>query len=389
MPNPTNLVVRGVPALPRGTAQNLADVLLARARSGRGFEAASLAAQLSNLARTHPRQEAAIRQAVEARLTPVQRGQLAAAETAMRRLNPATVALDLGQVALDIIGIFEPTPFADLTNAGISVLRGDFKGAGISAAGALPYLGDLAKAGKLGRWAQTVSNAVSLALSNSRVAQQLSPHLARVAQVIDRIPTSVLERLPRDVRAKLSGIRSQIAAISTPVGRLVERGVQSAAQRLGVDPSILRAVASAPPGRRPSVSTYMTAAQQTAHLAQFGEGIVRITRQSDLARWGTLGPPGGYVTSLRDFRAVMAEARGDLRVVERRLGLMEGQLSSRDTLIALIRPSDAPSLRIPDGNAGGANPKWIPGGYTSGNTIEAVMDFPRGLPYTPINLTVR
>ena len=36
------------------------------------------------------------------------------------------VLLDLGQLALDIIGIVEPTPFADSANAVISIARGDW-----------------------------------------------------------------------------------------------------------------------------------------------------------------------------------------------------------------------------------------------------------------------
>lgn len=32
------------------------------------------------------------------------------------------------------------------------------------------------------------------------------------------------------------------------------------------------------------------------------------------------------------------------------------------------------NLRIPDGNEAGANEYWIPGGYTVGDTPEAVVD---------------
>src|SRR6056297_2020620 len=59
------------------------------------------------------------------------------------------VALDIAQLTLDLVGIFEPTPFADGTNALISIGRGDWMGGGLSGLGIIPYLGDLAKAGKL------------------------------------------------------------------------------------------------------------------------------------------------------------------------------------------------------------------------------------------------
>ncbi len=32
--------------------------------------------------------------------------------------------------------------------------------------------------------------------------------------------------------------------------------------------------------------------------------------------------------------------------------------------------------RMPSGNEAGANPQWIPGGYTSGGVMEAVIDSP-------------
>ena len=88
----------------------------------------------------------------------------------------AELALDLTQVALDIVGIFEPTPFADGANTLISIGRGDWFGAITSAAGIIPYVGDAAKLGKLGRWAETVAKAVDAAASNPAAARRLNPH---------------------------------------------------------------------------------------------------------------------------------------------------------------------------------------------------------------------
>ncbi len=62
--------------------------------------------------------------------------------------------LDAGQISLDILGIFDPTPISDGTNAVISMLRGNWFDAGISLVSAVPYIGDLAKAGRLGKVAQ-------------------------------------------------------------------------------------------------------------------------------------------------------------------------------------------------------------------------------------------
>ncbi|MBY0371054.1 hypothetical protein K2X33_10230, partial [bacterium] len=57
--------------------------------------------------------------------------------------------LEIFQFILDVVGIFDPTPLSDGTNAAIYAYNGDYTNAGVSAAGAgLPYVGDLLKVGK-------------------------------------------------------------------------------------------------------------------------------------------------------------------------------------------------------------------------------------------------
>ena len=353
--------------------------IVAGARSGGRLDIDALARTVQSDTGANAR---LTRQAVEAQLTPVERGQLAA------RLAPSTsiptLVADVAQITLDIVGIVEPTPFADLANAAISLGRGDGVGAALSAAGAVPYVGDLAKAGKLGRWAQTVSRAVDAALASPAAMRLLHQPLARLGQAIGAIPAGVMDRLPASAQETLRGLKSQIDRVATPVAREVNTALAATARRLGIPEERLVAVRDAPRGSRPAASTYMTAAQRATHLAAFDDGIVRITRRDSLSAHGTLGPSGGFVTSAREYAAIAREAGGDLRVIERRLGLDPGQLGDANTLVALIRREDAPSLRLPSGNEGGANDRWVPGGYTSGLTAEAVMDFPRGLPFREI-----
>ena len=59
----------------------------------------------------------------------------------------ADLALDLTQIGLDIAGIFDPTPISDGANTLISLGRGDWLGAGLSAISMIPYVGDAAKLG--------------------------------------------------------------------------------------------------------------------------------------------------------------------------------------------------------------------------------------------------
>ena len=120
--------------------------------------------------------------------------------------------LDLGQLALDIAGIIDPTPGSDGTNAVISLLRGDWFGATTSAISILPAIGDLAKFGKLGRWAQTVEQVISRAATDSAFATRVRPALRKIGELIDAISRTVYRGLPDSVRTKLDDIQSAIGA---------------------------------------------------------------------------------------------------------------------------------------------------------------------------------
>jgi hypothetical protein len=170
----------------------------------------------------NPDMAGALRQAVDAQLTPVQRGQLAASEPlAQPKSGPsaASLALDITQIGLDIVGIFEPTPFADGANTLISLGRGDWLGAGLSAIGIVPYLGDLAKFGKMGKWAKTVANGVELAARNPEAAKLLEPALRKVHDAVKAIPDSVLKKLPDDAQDAIRGMKKQLDEFFSPANR--------------------------------------------------------------------------------------------------------------------------------------------------------------------------
>jgi hypothetical protein len=109
-----------------------------------------------------------------------------------------TLLLDLGQLALDLAGILDPTPISDGTNAVISLGRGDWWGAGLSGVATIPYVGDLAKAGKLGRWAQTVHKTINLARLRPAFALKARPVLEQLALLSARIPYRMLPDAARN-----------------------------------------------------------------------------------------------------------------------------------------------------------------------------------------------
>ncbi|MEM9827943.1 MAG: hypothetical protein AAF958_15235 [Planctomycetota bacterium] len=117
------------------------------------------------------------------------------------------LALDIAQLALDIVGIFEPTPFADGTNALISIGRGDWLGAGLSIVGIVPYVGDLAKAGKLPKYARSIGKAIDLARVDPGFARQLEPALKKLKGVLDDLP---MDAIPDAARQNLAAIKSKV-----------------------------------------------------------------------------------------------------------------------------------------------------------------------------------
>ena len=113
----------------------------------------------------------------------------------------ADLALDLTQIGLDIAGIFDPTPISDGANTLISLGRGDWLGAGLSAISMIPYVGDAAKLGKLGKYAQTVAKAIDAARANPALRQALAPGIQAIGDAIAKLP---LDKLPESARKQLT-----------------------------------------------------------------------------------------------------------------------------------------------------------------------------------------
>ena len=125
--------------------------------------------------------------------------------------------LDIGQLVLDVVGIFDPTPASDGANVLISLARGDLFGAGISAISIVPFVGDLAKVGKLGKWAQTVEAAVER-MNDAHLAPVVRPYLEKISDLMEAAPQAAWNRLPTDVRNSLEELKGKI---DSALGRTV------------------------------------------------------------------------------------------------------------------------------------------------------------------------
>ena len=70
----------------------------------------------------------------------------------------------------------------------------------------VPYIGDLAKAGKLGGWAKTMDGVISNAAKNPEFAKAVEPVLSKIGDAIDSLPSA----LPEGVQDTLGVVKSRI-----------------------------------------------------------------------------------------------------------------------------------------------------------------------------------
>lgn len=96
---------------------------------------------------------------------------------------------DILVAALDIVGIFDPTGVADAAAASIEFSNGNFWSGVASAAGIIPYVGDIGKAGKIPKHVKTIENAVSAVKSGDNAAST-SRAARREVMRKEGIPTS-------------------------------------------------------------------------------------------------------------------------------------------------------------------------------------------------------
>lgn len=117
------------------------------------------------------------------------------------------VLKDLGKMAVSVAGIVDPTPVSDGIGTVWALLDGEWIDAGISALGVVPYIGDLAKAGKLGAFARTIEKAVDLAKVDAEFARAARPVLQKIKDGLDTLP---LDKLPRAVREPLQRMQIKL-----------------------------------------------------------------------------------------------------------------------------------------------------------------------------------
>ena len=216
---------------------------------------------------------------------------------------------------------------------------------------------------------------------------------AGVGEVAARSLTSALAE---DGTRALAGTGGKAAAASAAkaaaertipeISDIARAGVPGAAERTGLSQAKITEILETPKATRPPAEAYLSQSYRDAHLAQWDEGAVRFTSRAGFESRGTLGPPQGFTIPASRFNALIKETGGDIGKIEAKLGLDPGYLSDADTMVVHVERADIEGLNVPSGAEGGANKHWLPGGYTAGGEPEAVMDFPKGTPYSEIQL---
>lgn len=113
---------------------------------------------------------------------------------------PENLRWDIAQFGIDLIGIFDPTPISDGANTLISLCRGDFLGAAISAVSMLPA-GDLAKLLKLERYLGSLQSLVRMAKSDVFLRASIKPMMETFEKMLAKLPqdNAVVKKLRKEI----------------------------------------------------------------------------------------------------------------------------------------------------------------------------------------------
>ena len=90
-------------------------------------------------------------------------------------------------------------------------------------------------------------------------------------------------------------------------------------------------------------------------------------------------PDGQFVTNPLTIELILSNAKGSVAEVEKQLGIPAGGWQGKGGIWRIdIQQPENLGLRLPNGSEMGANELWMPGGFTSGGLVEAVINqFPK------------
>lgn len=130
---------------------------------------------------------------------------------------------ELTQSVADLAGVVDPTPVSDGLNLAMSLIAFDLTGTAISAASLVPYVGDLAKLGKLPKFVHVIERVLNRAAESPQFAARVKPLLSQLREAIGtalesdywrvRLPESAVDAL-RSIKSKLDDFFSAAHGVS-------------------------------------------------------------------------------------------------------------------------------------------------------------------------------
>ena len=115
---------------------------------------------------------------------------------------------DIAVLGLDIAGVLDPTPASDAISGLISASRGNYFEALISLTAIVPYVGDIAKVGKLGKFAQIVDRAARLVEAGKA---KTVPKVRSAMEVLrNQLKTLVKAEVPGPVGRSLETMKTRL-----------------------------------------------------------------------------------------------------------------------------------------------------------------------------------
>lgn len=128
------------------------------------------------------------------------------------------LAMDIGQLILDITGIFDPSPISDGTNFLISLTRGNWVDAVSSAVSIVPYIGDLSKVAKLPRYIKSVRKAIHIAKIDAKWANALRALFKKLKKVLDKCSNLAEDLLPNAAKKQIKELHDEVDKFLNPRG---------------------------------------------------------------------------------------------------------------------------------------------------------------------------
>jgi len=132
-------------------------------------------------------------------------------ETSAKAEARGLSGLEQATLVADVAGFFDPTPTCDLIGMSLSLIQGDLWGAGASALGAaVPYLGDIAKIGKVAKVAPKTAEAMAkVAAAGDKLANPSKEALQQMGLKLEQVAAAraeALEKVQKDLLdAKFGG----------------------------------------------------------------------------------------------------------------------------------------------------------------------------------------